>query len=479
MRNLVIVKVFATITAVSLVVLISGCGGGAVKVDEPPKPLWETTRSVGAEGATIKTPDEYGAEVEVAPNTFSEPSDVTVQVFAPQAFKTPEGSEAFSYFVTLKLPKDRMLNDGEIRVQIPGLRSRSSEDSGLLCALVQIQGGKWLVAEADTEGTESSLSVRMDKTLIDQSTNGSGTRSSTVAILIVLLLASSLDSDPSVTFYKWEGQRWGDPERLPSNWEGKKIALVLHGILSKIDKGIGQSIRGRGDVSDLAHNIYQTNFYDEIWGVEYNWAAHIGGNGILLAERLAQVPGIDKANLIDIHAHSMGGLVARYALEESGIELPVFRLFTYGTPHQGAHTRVLLNAVLEAIDRLWDIDGVRDLLQGSSFIQHLNSNSSGRSSANYILFAGFVEPPVWPLFKMHDPWFGRIGTDGVVSIWSADPLSADPRQNSQIDESGASVIRTNCSLYVSGGNGGPLTGYNHSAIKAPKNLAVFVNGQIR
>jgi hypothetical protein len=45
------------------------------------KPLWETTRVVGPEGATIETPDQYGAKVEIAQDTFASITQLRVQVY--------------------------------------------------------------------------------------------------------------------------------------------------------------------------------------------------------------------------------------------------------------------------------------------------------------------------------------------------------------------------------------------------------------
>ena len=65
---------------------------------------------------------------------------------------------------------------------------------------------------------------------------------------------------------------------------------------------------------------------------------------------------------VDLIAHSMGGLVARFYLQQLGGERRVDRLITLGTPHQGTHAANFLPSPL-----------VRQLLPGGPFIRHLNA----------------------------------------------------------------------------------------------------------
>jgi pimeloyl-ACP methyl ester carboxylesterase len=65
---------------------------------------------------------------------------------------------------------------------------------------------------------------------------------------------------------------------------------------------------------------------------------------------------------IDLIAHSMGGLVARFYLQQLGGERRVDRLITLGTPHHGTHAASFLPLPL-----------VRQLLPDAPFIRHLNA----------------------------------------------------------------------------------------------------------
>lgn len=64
---------------------------------------------------------------------------------------------------------------------------------------------------------------------------------------------------------------------------------------------------------------------------------------------------------IDLVAHSMGGLVARFYLQQLGGARRVDRLVTLGTPHRGTHAANFVPSAL-----------VRQLLPDGPFIRHLN-----------------------------------------------------------------------------------------------------------
>jgi len=68
---------------------------------------------------------------------------------------------------------------------------------------------------------------------------------------------------------------------------------------------------------------------------------------------------------IDLIAHSLGGLVARFYLQQLGGARRVDHLITLGTPHKGTHSANFIPAPL-----------VRQLLPDAPFIRHLNSLSA-------------------------------------------------------------------------------------------------------
>jgi len=65
---------------------------------------------------------------------------------------------------------------------------------------------------------------------------------------------------------------------------------------------------------------------------------------------------------IDLIAHSLGGLVARFYVQQLGGERRVDRLITLGTPHRGTHAASFVPSAL-----------VRQLLPDGPFLRHLNA----------------------------------------------------------------------------------------------------------
>lgn len=80
-----------------------------------------------------------------------------------------------------------------------------------------------------------------------------------------------------------------------------------------------------------------------------------------LARFIRQVKKATRHKKVEIVAHSLGGLVARAALVEHGLQRSVKTLITLGTPHHGTHPARYINSRT-----------IRDLRPESRFIERLN-----------------------------------------------------------------------------------------------------------
>lgn len=101
----------------------------------------------------------------------------------------------------------------------------------------------------------------------------------------------------------------------------------------------------------------------------------------------------------DVLAHSMGGLVARYMIEELGGSQWILRLITLGTPHEGTPvTPVILECLSQlylggsgttdgCVSILASIPGAADLNTGSAFLNDLNSPSNDNTLPYYTVVA--------------------------------------------------------------------------------------------
>ncbi len=84
-----------------------------------------------------------------------------------------------------------------------------------------------------------------------------------------------------------------------------------------------------------------------------------------VVEEVAEVNGLAPDERIDVVAHSLGGLVARVALQDPACSARVRRLVTLGTPHGGTHTARFAATPLTL-----------DLRPGSALLRRLESSAA-------------------------------------------------------------------------------------------------------
>jgi triacylglycerol lipase len=133
-----------------------------------------------------------------------------------------------------------------------------------------------------------------------------------------------------------------------------------------------------------------------------------------LARQIVSLP-VERVNII---AHSMGGLDARYAISHLGIAPRVASLTTIGTPHHGAPlatvTALLLRAAIRRVLATADLDGVYDLTPES--MARFNREVPDAPGVEYTCCIGSIRPPSirgltsLPLL----PAAGAMGSDGLV-----------------------------------------------------------------
>jgi pimeloyl-ACP methyl ester carboxylesterase len=105
-----------------------------------------------------------------------------------------------------------------------------------------------------------------------------------------------------------------------------------------------------------------------LFGRRRGYRVHLGGLPGLdamagaLADHVRQVLEATGEERVDLVAHSLGGLVARAALADHGLEGSVDTLVTLGTPHHGTYSARLANTAL-----------ARDLRPGSAVIRRLEA----------------------------------------------------------------------------------------------------------
>ena len=155
--------------------------------------------------------------------------------------------------------------------------------------------------------------------------------------------------------------------------------------------------------SDFVKKIYpqikQSN-YTKIITFGYYSGLAINTNGQHLSSFLNNLPSEVK---VDIVAHSMGGLVARSALENHNASSHVKNLITLGTPHKGSIVAHLRNFIGWHIKYAYKNSpsligsfntgslGFNDLTDTSQFITSLNRNSKPANLNYYPIAAVYIE----------------------------------------------------------------------------------------
>jgi|GEM_PF-6902130 len=227
---------------------------------------------------------------------------------------------------------------------------------------------------------------------------------------------------------------WGD---IPAgfNPRGKRVALLVHGIIGSLQ-----------DFAVLTPQLVRLNgggipFYDVILGFEYTSTAPIARIGEAMIERMA--PNIRSSASVDLIAYGMGGVVARWAMEQGDGALgPVTRYLSLGGPHAGLpFSSKYIHELLQLAERIYPGCGccVRDLLtdgyQGepSGFLASLNTKSPNPHGTRYYSIAGSDwHNYTWqgdgyavPVGLITAQWYSDVcgarqaHQDGLVTTWSA------------------------------------------------------------
>jgi pimeloyl-ACP methyl ester carboxylesterase len=132
-----------------------------------------------------------------------------------------------------------------------------------------------------------------------------------------------------------------------------RVLLLVHGIIGDT-RGMTRCV---GSGPEPLHTGY-----DAVLAFDYE-NLHTGIDEIagLLRDRLADA-GLGAGTRVDVVAHSMGGLVARWYVEHGGGAAHVDRLVTCGTPHRGSPwprvEDVAVTALAFGLNRLADLSGV-------------------------------------------------------------------------------------------------------------------------
>jgi len=153
----------------------------------------------------------------------------------------------------------------------------------------------------------------------------------------------------------------------------------------------------------LIESVATTKQYANIYALEYNWCDYIEPSGVFLSSSLGNL--VRQGRHLDIWSHSMGALVARYAMETCKATKNVRTFVSICGVNEGSvlgniekimvYLRTdYLNKPEEARGGLYfpafDTYSTSQVMPGSSFIQRLNSGTPGSQigNVNYVMISG-------------------------------------------------------------------------------------------
>ncbi|MFC1588470.1 fibronectin type III domain-containing protein, partial [Planctomycetota bacterium] len=267
--------------------------------------------NIGVSGGEVSAPDEdtaYGATISFPQNSF--PNSATVKIVnndvPPDA---PPGFHAVTFTATSE-------PDGDITVSFDTttLFDLVDEDSGTPDVYYyDYNSEEWKIIE-DASFNGETISFYIPSGAGVEKALQAGGILDWFATFLVLLCNQELFQNPSVVTYQ-EHDPWGGTS-----------CIVIHGITASTNDFITNY-----DVVPWA----MTDLYDNVYGFNYPSIMPIATNAQTFKTMLTSLSNYNQCRF-DIVAHSMGGLVARYALEKLSLSR-IDRLVTLETPHLGSY----------------------------------------------------------------------------------------------------------------------------------------------
>jgi len=389
-----IVPVFLIICLAVITLFLPGCAGSggdnggysqASSVDSSAGP---TSTVVGPLGGTALHGVPEGTaggsssgdlKVEFPQGVFQ--TDATVTLKDQQSPSAPPNTNVLiSYPHTIEFSAGALSTGTStgINVHFPYLPKEN-----YIAAVGYVRNGVFLAFPVTQGAAGVDATIPVDA---ESSESGSQETFSAEICLVEIPKGEELGGSPSITVSKLAKD--GGWDKLPDDgqqWQGTRIALLVHGIMGKSD-----------DLLTLARYLASQGLYDNIYAVDYPLHYKIDSNGSVLGDIIKkQTPSGTK---IDVFAWSLGGLVSRSAIELHGASAQTKRLICMGTPHNGVRAASLLSCVLHLVFDLW-LPEINDLAVDSAFMKKLNG--AGKVDCTYFSAVGTdaMKPEEFPTVR--------------------------------------------------------------------------------
>jgi triacylglycerol esterase/lipase EstA (alpha/beta hydrolase family) len=365
---------------------LAGCGGGsggAPNSNQNPV-LFQESRQIASSGDTI-TDTLRGLSLNVPANTLNHLTTITLTIRRDQIIEaTPKGFTANPNAIEITFDAAAMLPNGTFILQIPWAGNYTSIGT--------------VVFLKNTAGTILPVTTSYDAN--QRMITGTISKPDVVAVaknnIFNVFIANADISEGTKAAAKVFVP--SSSRRIARAATNKRVAVIVHGILNQGENvapialylnsdqfklptgGTDSNHSATGKVYDYTDNTFSYDYLD-----------HIANNGTRLAQYIRSQYG--DADVVDIYAHSMGGLVSRFAIEQAGLGSRIRQVVTLGTPHTGVPLRIIQLFLFLILPDLYEgltltIPGLIDLLQDSAFLTALNKGASPISSTAYRTVGG-------------------------------------------------------------------------------------------
>jgi len=410
--------------------LLEGCGGagvrggGATTFSSAGKVTFTKTATVTASGASIT--DTAGlASISVPAGAM--PSGATVRL---DEFSGQRALVQLTNFNATEVAVDitvvpAQLGGNAILVNMTG---PGGDDANVILAAFAANGNCLALPETSAS-TSSAMQGSLSANLIAAITGVSPTSNSPVTIQVVVesiqasALAVPAPAPAKPTKVTHPATKYASR---------KRIGITIHGIMSDASSMqpvlqlFSQPMPTDGLESEKSLP------FDETANFVYTWAQPIETSAAQFASFINQNYGDATAYDVHIIAHSMGGLVSRYAIENIGCPT-VSQLITIATSHLGVPVQIVKTLIVNFskigsfVDAVFSsfVPGVNQLIEGSSVLNTLKANPPA-TGVLYQAVAGtktdLTVGPV-PVGQFSDAYYKMIGAapdDGIVPLYSAE-----------------------------------------------------------
>ncbi len=296
---------------------------------------------------------------------------------AQLSIKHQSPSDFFSLLPSFSINSDKPFNPGgEIIIELPLLKEISNLHNDLInqfaLCYFDFSSGTWKKIETQFDSTSNILRGKIP------SLKKENLDSSLSKILITLSFPTKegLITDLYQQNRLVESAKGNIKDFITEKSPGKNC-VIIHGVSSN-----------PLNMKELYKTIYNLNQYNNIIFYQYASGDSITNNAEWLAKNITSNPDVK----FDIIAHSMGGLVARYAVEQLGLDKNADKLIMIGTPNNGGNFTEFTSALFPKTSEtlVESFPGIHDLITGSKFYQINKDFNKEKIKTRYYVIAGDI-----------------------------------------------------------------------------------------